>query len=156
VEISHFKSGLACTNSTLVEGQTGWICHVTEDIRVTDQGRCQYDGKDYLCTWVGFEFDYRGAKPGDKLDCSTEQSQPTSAGNPNQELETSSTKQEFSLPLKDSQGHFFNPQYFTFVTRAPKESLLIDTGRCSFKGKTVFEYTYRLQYPERPEHGSGV
>lgn len=76
LEISDFRAGLACTNTSVRDDTSGWICHVTEDIFVTDQGRCRYNGKDELCTWVGFEFDYRGAKPWDQLECTLEHSQP--------------------------------------------------------------------------------
>ena len=156
LEISNFRAGIACTNTSTRDDTTGWICHVTEDILVTDQGQCHYNGQDKLCTWVGFEFDYHGARPGDQLDCSIEQSEPTALGNPKEELDSAAMSQEFSLPFEKIEGHFYNPQYFTFTTRPPGATLLLNTGRCSFKGKTVFEYTYRLRFPEPPKRGAGA
>ena len=156
LEISNFKSGLACTNTSIRDDTAGWICHVTEDILVTDQGGCRYNGKDQLCTWIGFEFDYRGAKPGDQLECTVEQSQPTAFGNPKEELDPGATSQEFVVPLEKAEGHFYNPQYFTFTTRPPETALLLNTGRCSFEGTTVFHYTYRLRFPSLPKHGAGA
>ena len=156
VEISNFRAGLACTNTSAGGDEKGWICHVTEDILVTDQGRCRYNGEDRLCTWVGFEFDYRGAQPGDELQCTVRQSQPTAFGNPSAELDEGATTQDFALPLEAREGHFYNPQYFTFSARPPEATLLVNTGRCAFKGKSVFEYTYRLRFPALPKHGAGA
>lgn len=153
LEISNFKAGLACTNTTARDDASGWICHVTEDVFVTDQGRCRYNGKDELCTWVGFEFDYRGAKPGDELECTMEQSRPIAIGNPREELDPGAKSQTFVLLLEKAQGHFYNPQYFTFVRRPPGEELLVNSGRCTFDGKDVFEYRYRLRYPMLPTRG---
>ena len=152
LDISNFKSGLACTNTSTRDDAAGWICHITEDVLVTDQGQCRYEGKDQLCTWIGFEFDYRGAQPGDQLECTIEQSKPTAFGNPKEELDPGATSQEFVLPLEKTEGHFYNPQYFTFTTRPLGEELLITTGRCAFEGKDVFEYTYRLRFPTLPKH----
>ena len=157
VEISNFRSGLACTNtSTREDAAAGWICHVTEDVLVTDQGQCRYDGKDQLCTWIGFEFDYRGAQPGDQLECSIEQSKPTAFGNPKEELAQGATSQKFVLPLEEAEGHFYNPQYFTFTVQPHAEALLVNTGRCAFQGEVVFQYTYRLRFPTLPKHGAGA
>ena len=156
VEVSNFRSGLACPNTSAGDNKNGWICHVTEDILVTDQGSCRYNGQDRPCTWVGFEFDYRGAKAGDELECVVKQSQPSAFGNPNEELAKNATSQQFSLPLEKGEGHFYNPQYFTFTARLPNATLVINTGRCSFKGKSLFEYTYRLRFPELPKRGPGA
>jgi hypothetical protein len=156
LEISNFRSGLACTNTSTRDDTAGWICHVTEDILVTDQGQCRYNGKEQLCTWVGFEFDYRGAQPGDQLECTMEQSQPTAFGNPKEELDPGATSQEFVLPLEKAKGHFYNPQYFTFTARPPNEALLVNTGQCSFQGKSLFKYTYRLRFPVLPVPETGA
>ncbi len=152
VEISNFRSGLACTNTSAREDTVGWICHITEDIFVTDHGRCRYNGQDILCTWVGFEFDYRDARPGDPLQCTISQSAPTAFGNPKEELAASDTSSEFLLPLNEREGHFYNPQYFAFASRSTNEALLVHTGQCSFQGTPLFKYTYRLRFPVLPEH----
>ena len=156
LEISNFRSGLACTNTSIRDDNPGWICHVTEDIFVTDQGTCRYNGEDMACTWAGFEFDYRGAKPGDKLECSIEQSQPTALGNPKEELSKEATTQDFVLPLEKIEGHFYNPQYFSFAARPLGKDFLLNKGHCSFAGKILFEYTYRVRFPTLPDHRTGV
>jgi hypothetical protein len=154
VEISNFRSGLACTNSPTGDAAEGWICHDTEEVLVTDLGRCEYDGRILPCTWVGFEFDYRNARPGDRLECTLEQSQPTAFGNPQEQLSEPTTSQDFVLPLDKPEGHFYNSQYFTFAVRAGDKARLLTTGRCRFEGKVVFEYTYRLQFPKPPEQAA--
>ena len=156
LEISNFRSGLACTNTATRDDTSGWICHVTEDILVTDQGTCNYNGKDMPCTWIGFEFDYRGAKSGDKLECSVKQSEPTAFGNPKEQLSAGATKQDFSIPLEKKEGHFYNPQYFTYATSPSGKDVLFNTGRCSFSGKVLFEYKYRIRFPTLPVARAGV
>lgn len=156
LEISNFRSGLACTNTAVRDDASGWICHVTEDVFVTDQGQCRYNGEDRLCTWMGFEFDYLGAEPGDRLECTIGQSRPTAFGNPMEELESGATSQEFTLPLDKTEGHFYNPQYITFALRSADETMLVSDGRCFFQGREVFRYTHRLHFPAPPKHGAGA
>jgi len=156
LEISNFRSGLACTNTSTRDDTAGWICHVTEDILVTDQGQCRYNGEEHLCTWVGFEFDYREAQHDDQLECTIEQSQPTAFGNPEEELDRGATAQKFTVKLDKGAGHLYNPQYFTFTARQANEALLVNTGQCSFHGKSVFKYTYRLRFPTFPLHETGA
>ena len=156
LDISNFRSGLACTNSSPGGADEGWICHATQDIHITDQGRCSYAGKDRLCTWAGFEFDYRNAAAGDKLDCTVETSRPIAFGNPNEQLAQDSSLQTFAIDLNPGSGHLYNPQYFTFVAAAPDAEKLVNTGRSSYQGKQVFEYVYRLHYPLLPDRGDGV
>jgi hypothetical protein len=155
LEISNFRSGLACTHSAIEEGPNGWICQPTEEILITDQGRCNYAGEDKLCTWVGFEFDYRNAGADDKLECTVETSRPVSLGSPNQPLGKESTVQHFSIALLPGSGHFYNPQYFTFTPMAEGEPLLVNNGRCSHNDQPVFEYVYRLRFPVLPPTEGG-
>ena len=155
LEVTNFRSGLACTNTSVRGDKAGWICHVTEDIFVTDQGKCRFSGEDRLCTWMGFEFDYVEAEPGDKLDCTVTQSRPTTFGNPVRKLDSDATSQTFALSLDETEGHFYNPQYITFAVRSADEAVLQSDGRCSFQGKEVFRYTHRLHFPTSPRQGTG-
>jgi hypothetical protein len=155
VEIANFRSGLACTESPSATGGKGWICHVTEDILVTDQGRCRYDEGNVPCTWVGFEFDYRDAQAGDSLECIERSDRPTSSGNPEKVIERNRTTHRFSVPLEAGSGHFFNPQYFAYSPQPPGESLLVSETSCTIGGKPAFAYTYRVHMPERTRKGDG-
>lgn len=156
VEISNFRAGLACTHSSPAQSGRGWICHVTEDIPVTDQGRCVFNGEEQPCTWYGFEFDYRDARAGDALQCVFSQSEPGTVGNPEGILAESATGQAFDLVLEETAGHVFNPQYHTFVARPPGSAPLTIRGACSFEAKPVFEYTFHLRFPELPPGGTGL
>jgi hypothetical protein len=149
VEITGFRSGLACPASPQPSGANGWICHVTEDILLTDQGECLYANEPMRCTWVGFEFDYRGAKQGDKLDCIEETSRPTTHGNPEAEIAKDKTAQPFSIPLEAGSGHLYNPQYFIYETHAPGDAPLQIEVACTIGGKPAIAYTMRIHYPER-------
>jgi hypothetical protein len=149
VEISNFRSGLACAGSAADNGGRGWICHVTEDILVTDYGRCRYAKETLPCTWVGFEFDYRDAQPGAALDCVEESDRPTAIGNPDREIARNRRSHHFTIPLEAGSGHFYNPQYFEYSPQPAGETLLVTKVSCSIDGKPAFAYTYRLHQPER-------
>ena len=150
-EITNFRAGLACTANSPRDDAEGWICQPTEEILVTDQGTCIYNGQEMRCTWVGFEFDYRGANDGDELQCVVESSAPMNRGNPNEELSEDSSSGSFSIPLKPGTHHLFNPQYFVFAARPAAQNLLVDKGRCMHNGKLAFEYTYRVSFPVLPQ-----
>ena len=155
IELSNFKSGLACTNTRLPEGDPqGWICHSTVKVFVTDQGVCKYNGEKEVCTWVGFEFDYRNAEKDQKLQCRTTSSQPSDSGNPREVVAEGVTSEDWELPLAPGAGHFFNPQYMFFNTRAPGRSdPHVQVTTCSASGKVLFESRFEFIFPEykRPE-----
>jgi hypothetical protein len=150
LQITNFKSGLACTHIQLTTDGTGWICQPAVDVLVTDQGNCVFNGAEKRCTWVGFEFDYRNADKGEKLKCIGQTSLPTENGNPNSLIASNATSQSYTIELEPGSGHFFNPQYFVFAGREPESSVLVATTRCSSNGKTVFEYTFKVHYPTVP------
>ncbi len=149
-EISNFRSGLACTGTKVTEDGAGWICHETEDIFVTDQGVCVFNGKERPCTWIGFEFDYRGADKGTKLECISGTTVPVDAGNPNELIATEATSQPYELALEAGSGHFYNPQYFTFNVRPKGQETFVNTGSCKAAGKVLFEYRFKLHFPAMP------
>lgn len=150
VEITNFRSGLACTNSAINGDTTGWICQPTEDIPITDQGRCVYADKEILCTWFGFEFDYRSRAGETKLLCKSETSIPTDSGNPKEVLEQDATSHQYQLDLKGGSGRFYNPQYFGFQVRPANDSLIVVNGSCQYDGAEVFQYRFNLRFPTMP------
>jgi hypothetical protein len=151
VQITKFKSGLACTHIKLTADGPGWICQPTVDVLMTDQGSCVFNGAEKRCTWVGFEFDYSKAKKGEKLQCVGETSFPTENGNPSKLIASGATSENYTIDLEPGSGHFFNPQYFVFTGRAPESSVLVATTRCKAEGNVVFEYTFKVHYPTVPQ-----
>ena len=149
VEITHFKSGLACTKTTLTQGGDGWICQPTQDVLVTDQGVCVFNGENNPCTWTGFEFDYTGAKKGEKLQCVSRTSAPVNSGNPVELIAEDVTSQSYELELDGGSGHVFNPQYYVFALHPKSEAALIEDGHCTSDGKVVFEYRFHVRFPSR-------
>ncbi len=151
VDITNFRSGLACTNTRLTDDGTGWICQPTEDVLVTDQGTCVFNGAQEKCTWVGFEFDYSNAIEGEKLQCVSEASLPMEIGNPRERIAVDATSHDYELELGSKTGHFFNPQYFIFAARKPGNSTIVEQERCSSAGKVLFEYKFNIRYPIVPD-----
>jgi len=147
IEISNFKSGLACTNTTRTEGGEGWICQQTEDVLVTDQGSCIWNGITKPCTWIGFEFDYKNAKKKTKLQCVETSSEPSDIGNPNEVIGKGSTSQNYELELDGESGHFFNPQYFIFKVGSKDKALLVEEGSCKVDGAIIFEFKFKMHFP---------
>jgi hypothetical protein len=147
VEITHFKSGLACTKITPTPESPGWICQPTEEILVTDQGVCVFNGNKMPCTWMGFEFDYKGASKGEKLQCVVESSVPVNIGNPKQLVAENARLHPYELPLESESGHFFNPQYIGFSVARKGSETHVDKGSCKSNGRVVFEYRFNIRYP---------
>jgi len=147
VEITNFRSGLACTETRLSTDSAGWICHATEDVLVTDQGVCVFNGTELPCTWIGYQFDYVGASKSEKLQCESETSAPASAGNPKQLIARDANSHSYEITLDSTSGHVFNPQYFAFAVRPDGKEVLVNTGRCKSGNRIVFEYRFKLRFP---------
>jgi hypothetical protein len=150
VEITNFKSGLACTHTSMTKDQVAWVCQPTIDVLLTDQGICVFNGIEKPCTWVGFEFDYSNAGKDQKLQCVSETSLPVDQGNPTKLIASGSKSESYEIELKSGSGHFFNPQYFVFTGRSAGDSVLISKGRCSESGRSVLEYVFNVHYPIVP------
>jgi hypothetical protein len=150
LEVSNFRAGLACRTPTPQAPDRGWICHTMQDIAITDYGVCNYAGHDKPCTWIGFEFDYRGAVAGDRLECEVETSRPVDFGNPGKKVADDSSREKFTIDLSPDGDHFFNPQYFVYRQGAADEATLVVNGRCRHGDKPVFEYVFRLHFPVVP------
>jgi hypothetical protein len=148
IEIANFKSGLACSLAKPRQEADGWICHQTQDILVTDQGRCVYDGATKPCTWFGFEFDYTAHEDRTKLQCLVETSYPTSPGNPSKVLAKDVTSQSHEFELEGTKGHFFNPMYYIFAVRTPGRSTLVETMTCKAGNAVLFQAKFNLHFPE--------
>ena len=147
VEISEFKAGYACT-----DGKTfGWICHEVQDIYITGQSICSFNGEDIPCTWHGFSFNYRDNKEGDVISCEYNQSLYTNHGNPEQIISKNTNSGSFKFELEDEEGHFFNPQYIGLKTAAFDESIHSNYTVCKSQGKILFEFGFRMHFPVSEE-----
>jgi hypothetical protein len=151
VDVTNFKSGLACTNSKPTAGAKGWICQITQDVLLTDQGSCVYNGITEPCTWFGYEFDYSQAKKHSTLQCTAETSEPIDSGNPNEVLAKHISSQQFELNLDGERGHLYNPLYFGFAIRDPDDSLVVVTITCRGEGSVLFQAKYRVHFPIGPK-----
>lgn len=145
LEISNFKSGLTCSDG---EKPTD-VCFETEDVYVTGQGNCVWNGKIKPCTWYGFSFDYKKAEPGTELVCKAIYSKNIVGGNPKEVLNNGAMSEEFKIKLNEESGHYFNPQYYLFSGYASSifDSSVRSEISCSFKEKKVFEYTIKAHFP---------
>ena len=143
LDISNFKSGLACTDGK----SFGWVCHTTEDVYITGQGQCNRSGQNKPCTWYGFQFDYINNDDKKPLNCKYEISQKVALGNPMEVANEGRETGSFSFSLKGSEGHFFNPQYYILTTKPEKDSLLSMTTTCSVENKEVFKYKINAHFP---------
>ncbi|MCW8856535.1 MAG: hypothetical protein OQJ95_04175 [Kangiella sp.] len=145
VEITNFKAGLACT-----DGETfGWICHETNDIYITGQGKCVYNKQEKPCTWHGFSFDYTGVTEDTEISCNIETSVPSNLGNPKEEISKNQINSEFILEVPIGDGHFFNPQYsvLSFNDHSP---IVVKRTSCFVADKLLFEINKRHIYPSNP------
>ena len=144
LQITNLRVGLVCPHS---HSERGSICFDATQVPITGQGTCVYAGQEYPCTWYGFEFDYTGARPGDELACVITSSSPVSYGNPIGPGEQNVARAEYRLPLENSAGHFYNPQYTLSGPHAPNISSVTNETVCSFGGREMFRFHLEVQYP---------
>lgn len=146
-EVSDFKFGLVCDPGKA----HAWICHETEDIQVTGQGRCVYDGKQFPCTWYGFSFNYTNNIPGTELECEYTSTLPRDMGNPEGVVARNVATGKYSLTLEHVEGRVYNPQYTILGVRAPDDDVLDSTTtKCSIAGKKVAVFRLNRIIPVTP------
>jgi hypothetical protein len=145
LEIENFKSGLVCPDRTGDVGK-GWICFETEDVAVTGQGRCTYNGEEAPCTWYGFQFDYRNAGSGERISCVTTSSEPIYYGDPDNADEAAVTTKEWAFELEPGSGRYYNPQYSLSAPQRD-QTLVSDETVCSANDGIIFRYKIRTTYP---------
>src|SRR5260221_8716177 len=131
-EITNFRAGEVCSDGIKLLG----VCRVTEDIYVTGQSVCVFNGERRPCTWYGFSFDYVNAKPGTEIICKFSSSLNIANGNPQEIISERTRKGDYQIVLDKEKGHFFNPQYFLFGGYVNRASSLNETETvCSINGK---------------------
>jgi len=146
LEISNFKSGLACT-----DGETfGWICFEGEDVHVTGQGRCVYDGENIPCTWYGYEFDYIGYSKETKIFCEVKLSEPWNLGDPQEVIKEKADNITFELELPSDNGHYFNPLYVGLSDSELGKENSVNTTVCMVNDEILFEFKSKQIFPKRP------
>lgn len=149
VEIENLKSGLACIHEH--DSSDGsfkidpHICFETEDIYITGQGRCTFDGKKYPCTWYGYEFDYVNNTDTDiTMVCEVLADEHSVYGNPDGLDDPDINRYE--VTLSSGRNHFSNPQYTLFKIVSEKTAKKQITT-CSVTGREIFTVKYTIHMP---------
>ena len=147
IEIENFRAGLDCQSPNNEREYPGWICFETETVHITGQGRCTYDEKQEQCTWYGFEFDYKNLARDEEVSCTSSSSQIGDIGNPNGVVKRNAVTYQYVLELEPGSGHYYNPQYTLFHNDLTA-SQVIETTSCSVGDKELFQFKFRLLFPE--------
>lgn len=144
VTITNFVAGAVCGS-----GKDARVCFDSQDVQITNEGRCVFNGKNIRCTWYGYSFDYTLApgKDSAELDCVAQSSEPDEVGNPTAILAKSATRVPYKITLRGAKGHFFNPQYTAAISTDGTVSHYKQS--CSYEGKELFQAELRLHYPQR-------
>ena len=151
VEVTNVKSGLMCLYNTASNDKYEYdprVCFQTEDIQVTGQGRCVFNGENKLCTWYGFEFNYDNKTDAAiPLTCHFNTDENQVHGNPKEVLGKDVTS--FEIMLDPGEGHIANPQY-TLFRYAPDGHKKININTCEIEGREVFISRFTITIPEAP------
>jgi hypothetical protein len=141
IAITNLKYGLVCGPD-----YNRRICFQTSDIQITGEGRCVYNQQEIPCTWFGYSFDYKLPKDTVELDCEWSSTLPANLGNPIAELKENVSSYHYKIVLNRGESHFFNPQYSS--VRADLGIVEVNKQQCSYNGEKLFEFTFRLHFPE--------
>lgn len=153
VEITNVKSGLICPHKIDENGaykDDAYVCFETEDIDITGQGRCVFNGVIKLCTWYGYEFDYNNkTNTPVPLTCHFTSDRHTVLGNPNgiQDSDFSKAKvSTYEILLEPGKSHFSNPQY-TLLSLAEQGTTSVTNNKCEIEGQHVFDARFNITLP---------
>lgn len=151
VGITNVKSGLFCMSKYEKDGRytsDPHVCFETENIKVTGQGRCIFDGKTKPCTWYGYEFDYdNSSETPIILTCEFSLDSNSIVGNPEGVLDDNISS--YDVSLDPGEGYFSNPQYSLYRTSFGENPRQITTA-CHIDGKQVFKVKYNIHMPTQP------
>ena len=140
IEIENFKSGLMCG---INKDDMGWVCFEQEEIKITGQSSCVSNGQEYKCTWYGYSFEYRDAKPDQKIDCKFWESEPVRSINLEGVVNESSKYVEHSFILGQTEGYFANPQYSVLKpSDNEKVNKVTQNVSCSSEGIEIYKYKF--------------
>lgn len=145
-EILNFRSGLTCPFHPEMDG--GWVCFETETIEITGRSDCNYGGDLIPCTWYGFEFSYKNAPEGARLECRSVQNRAGSFGNPTGELSGNTRTFEYTIDIEAGDGRFYNPQYSGIYPQSMTGKVTQKETSCSYRGKDVLTSRMELIYPD--------
>lgn len=141
IEASNVRTGLICSGTPSPRGDSGgWVCQpTTTEVLVTGQGRYTFDGRRLPCTWVGVEFDYRGARDGQALQCTSQTSEPVTDGNPGGIAGENVGSTSYGITLDPGDGHYF-PQYILYRMHDSVDGEdMRQATPCSADGRVLFE-----------------
>jgi hypothetical protein len=145
IEIENFKSGLMCG---INKDDMGWVCFEQEEIQITGQSSCISGDKEFKCTWYGYSFDYKNAKPDQKINCKYWDSEPVTSINLEGVVKEPSKYFEFSYRLDKKEGDFVNSQYSALSVSGDRETKKIAQNvSCTSEGVEVFKYRFISVYP---------
>jgi hypothetical protein len=137
IEIENFKSGLMCG---INKDDMGWVCFEQEEIKITGQSSCVSNGQELKCTWYGYSFEYKNAKPRQKIDCKFWDSKPVREINLEGVVSESSKYVEHSFYLTKTEGYFVNPQYS--VLNPSDSERITQSVSCSSEGIDIYQYKF--------------
>ena len=144
IEIENFKSGLMCG---INKDDMGWVCFEQEEIKITGQSSCVSNNEEFKCTWYGYSFNYKSAKPNQKIDCKFWESNPITSINLDGVVKESSKYFEFSFNLDKTEGYFINPQYSALTTSSnDKIDKTIQKAICFSEGVEIYSYQFISVY----------
>ncbi len=151
VYITNVKSGLVCLYK--FEAGVGYlddahVCFETEDIYITGQSECVFDGRAEPCTWYGYEFDYDNKSSSPViLTCKYSSHEDTVVGNPDgiwgEDISS------YEITLEPGKNHFSNPQYTVYRTglgENPRRRVTV----CGIEGQQAFVSEFNIHLPSAP------
>lgn len=151
VDVTNVKSGLICPYSIDNEGGYEYdprVCFETEEINITGQGQCVFNGERKLCSWYGFEFEYNNKTENPvPLNCHFSSNRQKTFGNPKEILDDDASSYE--IMLEPGINHFSNPQYTVFQY-SPMEKKSININTCEIDGHEVFTARFNVIIPAKP------
>jgi hypothetical protein len=146
ITVSNFLAGPVCGTKDHRR-----VCFGTQEILITNESSCIYNGKPISCTWYGYSFDYDlpvGVEKAE-LACKVTTNHDVDFGNPAGIVNEKAHSLDYVIALSGNRGHFFNPQY---TSAADIDSVGAksqeDEQICTYEGKTVFDFKLTMHFPE--------
>lgn len=139
LRIDNARSGELCR----APDGTVSICDPAMKITVIGRDTCEgNDGLQFPCTNYGYAFDYRGARPGETLDCVVER-----------KTAYRENSADYSITLDADSGRVNVPTRIGFRP-VEKRTLLSEVHRCSYRGERFVSIEYMLWF--EPHYAAAV
>jgi len=131
IQLSEVRSGALCDDV----GGSDEVCNTEATFTVLGRSTCiGTDGASYPCTRYGYRFDYAGAQPGTRIECTATQKNPFPRG-----------QKQYTLDVDAASGTIRLPSWVQWVP-VQQRAMVTEVHECTYLGQPLATIEYIMSW----------